>query len=585
MTTTRDLAEPYLGDLFATFGLDVEYTRASANKLYRKDSDGREVEIIDYTGGFGSLILGHHHPRLVAEAGRVLGAGMPVHAQFSRRTEAIELAGLLNDIVKRELGETEDFTSVFANSGAEAIEVALKHAEMERVNKLATLRDDLEVSLHSARSRAVGSDTRISDELWRRFGLPASEHRSFDEFASAVDRANEDALAVQPVYLTVEGSFHGKLAGSVQLTHNEAFRAPFTALAAHARFLPFNDPSALRKFVDAEVVSAVEVLVDDDGVVGVRERTVPTLAAFVLEPILGEGGIREISVEFAREIQKVAAELDIPIVLDEIQSGMGRTGSFLASTHSGLRGDYYALAKSLGGGIAKISVVLFRTSRYQRAFEFVHSSTFAKDSFSSSIALKTLELLEADNGLAYEHAAERGRALRETLEGVHADFPDVIDEIRGRGLMLGVDFRSQADASSAFIRTKFQDGVFGWIISGYLLWEHNIRIAPTASATNSLRLEPSILLTDEEIARLDAALRELASVLRNQDALHLLYPISDRRIPKPRRHIIDFRNARSAGEPATLDTADDYRQFDSSLADLDDATLESHIARLGALVR
>ncbi|GAA2266959.1 aminotransferase class III-fold pyridoxal phosphate-dependent enzyme [Streptomyces amakusaensis] len=581
----KELAEPHLGSLFAGFGLDVEYTRASGNSLYRLDERGAEVEVLDATGGYGSLILGHHRPELVAEAKRLLDAGTPIHAQFSRRAEANEVAALLNTIVRRETGAAEDFTSIFANSGAEAIEVALKHAELERVVKLTALRDEIAADLDRARAAVLDGAAVVPEETWALLGLAGDDWDpagGFDRLAAKVTSVNEAAFAAPPVFLTVEGSFHGKLAGSVQLTHNENFRLPFRALAAQARFIPFNDPGAIGKAVDEERVTALHLTVRD-GAVTVGERVVPTLAAFVVEPILGEGGIREISPEFAREAQRVFAEAGCPIVLDEIQSGMGRTGSFFASSGIGLRGDYYALAKSLGGGIAKVSVVLLRVSRYQKAFEYVHSSTFAKDSFSSSLALKTLRLLEAEDGAAYRRAAERGAALAAMLERVREDFPEVVREVRGRGLMLGVEFRSQSDAVSGFIRAKYREGVFGWVASGYLLWEHGIRIAPTASASSTLRLEPSLYLTDAEIGRLDAALRALCSVLRNQDALHLLHPVSDRRTPKPRTEIRDFRSVRGDSAVQNPTTPEEFRAFDPSLADLSDETLLSHIERVVSL--
>lgn len=209
------------------------------------------------------------------------------------------------------------------------------------------------------------------------------------------------------------------------------------------------------------------------------------------------------------------------MVIDEIQSGMGRTGAFLASSLIGLRGDYYVLAKSLGGGLAKTSVMLVRSGRYRDEFELVHSSTFAKDGFSTPIALKVLEMLEADDGLAYRLARERGARLAEALEGVRADFPDVVKEVRGKGLMLGLEFHDQSESSSAVVRDGSRSGLLGYTLSGYLLREHRVRTFPTASAGNTLRFAPSVHLTDAEIERLAEALRAVASVLRDGDEKRL----------------------------------------------------------------
>ncbi len=307
--------------------------------------------------------------------------------------------------------------------------------------------------------------------------------------------------------------------GSVQLTHNEGYRAPFSALAAQARFVPRNRPEVLKEIIEADRAEFLDLAVEDGRVALVR-RNAPVFCAFLLEPIQGEGGINVITREFAEELQRATAAIDCPIVLDEVQSGMGRSGAFFASSLVGLRGDYYALAKSLGGGLAKSSVMLVRRSRYRKEFELVHSSTFAKDAFSCFIALKVLELMEAEDGRVYRLAAERGQALRGMFEAVRADFPDVVKDIRGEGLMLGFEFRDQSEAASEQIRENA--GTFGYLIAGYLLREHRIRTFPTASAVHTLRFEPSVYLSDEEIAQLEAGLRDVCAILRAQDGQKLV---------------------------------------------------------------
>ena len=167
--------------------------------------------------------------------------------------------------------------------------------------------------------------------------------------------------------------------------------------------------------------------------------------------------------------------------------------------------------------MAKISAMLVRQSRYRQDFELVHSSTFAKDSYSCLIAIEVLRLLEADDGAAYRLAAERGDRLAAALASVRADFPEVVKDVRGRGLMLGLEFHDQSDAAAPTVRDHARAGLLGYALAGYLLREHRVRIFPTASATNTLRIEPSIYLTDAEIDHLTTALRALCTVLRDQD--------------------------------------------------------------------
>ncbi|WP_434598921.1 aspartate aminotransferase family protein [Streptomyces sp. A5-4] len=512
-----ELAEPYLREVLAGAGLAVEYVRAEGNTLYQRADDGSEIAVVDFAGGYGSVLLGHHHPEIVARAQELLAEGTPVHAQFSRHPYANRLAAELNRIIHRELDTTEPYFAIFGNSGAEAVEAAVKHAELDRGMRIRALLDECAEAGRSTRAAVASGAAIVAEPVLTLFGLTAAEGdpaAALSLLEAELDRRNAEQTARPPLFLALEGGFHGKLAASVQLTHNEGYRAPFKSLAAQARFVPHNQPDALKEIHAEERGDLLELGVADGHVV-VRERGFPVFCAFLVEPLQGEGGIRVLSEEFAREIQEFCAAIGCPVVIDEIQSGMGRTGTFLASSALGLRGDYYTLAKTLGGGIAKTSVMLVREAYYRKEFEIVHSSTFAKDSFSCHIALKVLELLEADGGLAYRRAAERGAALRTMLGRVQADFPMVIEEVRGRGLMLGVEFRDQSDSPSPAIQGAARGGMFGYVLAGHLLRGHRVRTFPTASALNTLRFEPSIGLTDAEIAQLEAALRDVCTLLRD----------------------------------------------------------------------
>lgn len=521
--TEPELAEPHLGMVLATAGLDVEYVRAEGNRLYFHGPDGAEVPVIDYAGGYASLIFGHNHPDIVARAKEVLDAQTPVYTQFSRHSAANKVAIRLNEILRREAGVTEPYFATFASTGAEAIESAVKHAEFDRVIKASTLSNEINAHIEHVRGLVNKGEATVPESAYARIGASPQGGGAdgFESLAVELLRQNAEQAARPPVFLALEGSFHGKLVGSVQLTHNAGFRAPFATLAAQARFVPFGEPGAVKKIVEEERATLFDVAVND-GAVEVVERDLPVITAFLLEPVQGEGGIRAVGAEFAAEIQEVCAAADVPIVLDEIQTGLGRTGAFLASSHIGLRGDYYVFSKSLGGGLAKSSVMLVREARYRKDFELVHSSTFAKDGFSTAIALKVLDLLEADGGAAYRTVEERGAALRGMLERVRADHPDVVKDVRGTGLLLGFEFVDQSEATAPTIQAIARDGVFGYVLAGFLLRKHGIRALPTASAVNTLRFAPSLHLSDEEIAQLEEGLRAICEILHDQDEQRLM---------------------------------------------------------------
>ncbi|MBF6214993.1 aminotransferase class III-fold pyridoxal phosphate-dependent enzyme [Nocardia puris] len=500
VATEREFAEPYLRGVLATAGLDVEYTRGEGDTLYYRRGD-EEIAVLDFVGGYGSTLLGHSNPEIIEYARELLAAQTPIHAQFSRHPYANDVANQLNRIVRRELDSDEGYFAIFANSGAEAIEAGLKHAEFERFVRAAGLRAQIEADIEAAREASV----------------PAAE---IDALVAEVTAHNEALFAATPLFLSPVGAFHGKLAGSVQLTYNPNYRAVFSALAAQARFVPVDEPGALDAVVRAESRVAKSLVVEG-GSVRVVERPFPVFAAVVLEPILGEGGIHEMPADFVADVQRVAAELGIPVIIDEIQTGMGRTGAFLASGHLGLRGDYYAIAKSLGGGVAKAAVLLVRESRYLSDFELMHSSTFAKDSFSTLIARRVLDILEADDGALYRAAERRGAELLAALRSVREEFPDVVADVRGRGLMAGLEFVNQAESDSAALREVDASGFFGYYVSGFLLREHSIRTFPTSSAVYTLRFEPSVYIETADIERLAAALRDVCREIRDAGGARL----------------------------------------------------------------
>ena len=523
------LTEPYLTNVLSNSGLGVEYVRGEGNTVFHLGADGTEIPVTDYCGGYASLILGHNNAELTAHAKAVLDSGAPVYAQFSRHPAANRLAVKLNEIVSRETGVAGPYFAHFASTGAEAIETAVKQAEFDRVLKVAALMGEIEGHVEEARAAAREGRLTVADSAYGKASVPAppatgdgAAREALEHLVGAVARHNGEVAGRPPVLLALEGSFHGKLMGSVQLTHNSGFRSAFGGLGAQAHFVPPNQPDVLTKTVDGLRAQArVLDVVVADGVADVVERDFPAFCAFLLEPIQGEGGIRALDRASAEHIQRVSAEADCPLLIDEIQTGLGRTGAFLASSHVGLRGDYYVLSKSLGGGIAKSSVVLVHQKRYRGEFELVHSSTFAKDGFSTAIALKVLELLEADDGAAYRQVEERGGMLRAALDRVRADFPEVVKDTRGKGLLQGLEFHDQSGSASPTISSAAQGGILGYVAAGYLLGAHRVRVLPTASAPNTLRFAPSLHLTQEETDHLETALRDLCTLFRDEDEQRL----------------------------------------------------------------
>jgi acetylornithine/succinyldiaminopimelate/putrescine aminotransferase/predicted amino acid dehydrogenase len=420
------MIKPQLCGLLDLLRIGVVFERGRGDFLYHR-RDGEEVAVLDLVGGYGSLLFGHHHPVLVAEAQRLLAEGRPIHSQGSRHALAGQLA---RELARRAGG---DYRVVFTNSGAEAVEAGMKHAILE-----------------------TGSRT----------------------------------------FIAVEGGFHGKTLGAVHLTSNQDYREPFKIDGLTVHRVRLNDIAHLEQTF---------------------ART-GNLAGLIFEPILGEGGIREMTPEFAQRAAALCSARGAPLIADEIQTGMGRTGSFLASTALGVTPDYVLLSKALGGGLAKVSATLIKRERHVDKFDVLHTSTYAEDDYSSGVALKALELLDA---AALAECRRKGDRILAGLRQLLARYPDVIVDVRGRGLMVAVEFRRFLDDSSFLLRLLSNQDDLIYVVVGYLFNVHRIRVAPTLSDPVSLRLEPSMFIADEDIDRALAALDDVCGKLRAHDAIGL----------------------------------------------------------------
>ncbi|OED35916.1 hypothetical protein AB833_29115 [Chromatiales bacterium (ex Bugula neritina AB1)] len=234
------------------------------------------------------------------------------------------------------------------------------------------------------------------------------------------------------------------------------------------------------------------------------------MLAVCVEPIQGEGGIRVLDQSYLQAIQQCSDSHDFPLIVDEIQSGMGRTGRFLASDHTNVYGDYLTLSKSLGGGLVKIGAMLVKKSLYIDDFGYLHSSTFADDALSAIVASHTLKVLQRDDASLIKTCESRGNYIRNRLDELREKYPEFIDEVRGRGLMIGIEFKKPTGIQSLLAREIYDQELFGFFISGYLLNQYHIRVVPTLSSPNTLRLEPSAYidetLIDEWVKALDQTL-------------------------------------------------------------------------------
>ncbi len=262
-------------------------------------------------------------------------------------------------------------------------------------------------------------------------------------------------------FLALEGGFHGRTLGALSLTWNEKYRKPFVPLQRTTWVAPDDVPAL--------------------------ERTLRTerAAALVLEPVQGEGGIRELSPEFLRAAREACTATGTLLVHDEIQSGCGRTGTFLAAQHAGVVPDVVTLAKPIAAGLP-MGVCLASTALADTFHKGEHGSTFAGGPLVCRAALVFLDQIE--RGLL-GNVQQRGEQLRHGLLALQREFA-IVREVRGRGLMLGLRLWHSADAVQQ------------------ALYRHGLIV--NATAGDVLRIVPPFVLTaqqvDDGIARMRAVL-------------------------------------------------------------------------------
>lgn len=269
--------------------------------------------------------------------------------------------------------------------------------------------------------------------------------------------------------VAMTGGFHGKTLGALSVTGRPQFRAPFEPLLPGTDFVPFGDLAALSS-----------ALVED-----------PAGTAVLLEPVQGEGGVRVPPPGYLRAVRALCDELGVLLILDEIQSGLGRLGAWWGADQAGITPDVLLTGKVLGGGVMPAGGVIATTPVFAPldADPLLHSSTFAGSPLASVAVSATIEALRTE-GLV-ERAAVLGRQVLDLARGsVAQNCPHLVDDVRGAGLLVGIDLVS-AEAATELLIALLDEGV----IPSYSL-----------NSSNVLRLTPPAVLDTTDLQQLERAL-------------------------------------------------------------------------------
>ena len=300
--------------------------------------------------------------------------------------------------------------------------------------------------------------------------------------------------------LSAEHAFHGLTCGALSLMSDPYWRDGFGPLLPHTKAVPFGDLGSLD-----------------------RELKKQEFAAFVVEPIQSEAGVCIPDRDYLRAAESLCRRYGTLLVLDEVQTGMYRTGPFLAGQSFGVEPDMVVLAKAMSGGLVPCGAVLMSEAICDSVYSslpkaFVHTSTFSENSLAMRAALATLEVLERED--LGSRCAAAGEYLRIRLSDALGDF-EMVKEIRGAGLLMGIEFQAP---SQLRLRIPFEafsaihPGMFGQIVVMRLFREAGFLTQICGNNFRVLKVAPPLVITDVQLDAFVAAVRDVVELAHSPGA-------------------------------------------------------------------
>ena len=415
---------PHMARVLQIIGFDKIYTRGEGAYLW--DADG--VRYLDLLAGFSVFNLGRGHPVIKQAMQEALMLERPNLVKM----DCPLLAGLLaEELVKRMPPGLEAI--FFANSGADAVDTALKFA------RYATKR---------------------------------------------------------PRIVFLDHAFHGLTLGTLSINGGEAFRKGFEPLIPGTTMVAMNDLETLEK-----------------------ELRKGDVAAFIVEPIQGKG-VYIPEDNYLPEAQRLCRKYGAQFICDEVQVGLGRAGKFLCCEHWNLEPDMVTIAKSLGGGYVPVSAVIMRREINDKVFGHlrraqVHSTTFGQNEMAMAAGLATLYVMDEEK--IVERSAAVGAKLLAGLAALK-DKHEMIADVRGKGLIIGIEFRPPRNLALKVAWTAIEaaeKGLFSQLVVMSLMRDHRMLTQVGGPGVNIIKLLPPLIIGDEEVESIIKAFDTIMEETRN----------------------------------------------------------------------
>ncbi|MBV9270123.1 MAG: aspartate aminotransferase family protein [Candidatus Eremiobacteraeota bacterium] len=305
-------------------------------------------------------------------------------------------------------------------------------------------------------------------------------------FANSGTEAVEGAVKLARVatqrkkVVSTFNAYHGKTLGALSVSGRDYFKDAYRPLLGDVELLEYGSTTGV-------------------------EEAISDAAAFIVEPVQGEGGVNVPPAGYLRELRDICERTGTLLIADEVQTGLGRCGLMFACNRDGVVPDIMTLAKGLSGGIIPVGAYIARPNVWNAAYgkhPVMHTSTFGGNELACAAALSAMDVLIEESLI--ENARERGEQLITGARELAARYPGVVKDVRGMGLLVGVELTSE--------------GYGGWIIPEML--KHGVTAAWTLNMQRVIRLEPPLVVTKDEVSQALRALEAgLASAYEKLGAL------------------------------------------------------------------
>ncbi len=322
-------------------------------------------------------------------------------------------------------------------------------------------------------------------------------------FASSGSEGVESAIKFARAFtgraglLYADGAFHGLTCGALSMMGNRFWREGFGPMLPGVEEVPFGGLEALETKLKTK-----------------------QFAAFMIEPIQAEGGIRIPQGDYLREAQRLCRKYGTLFVLDEVQTGMFRAGKFLASHHYGIDPDMVILAKALSGGLIPVGAVLMSDEVYGSVYSslkraIVHTSTYSENGLAMRAGLATLEVLESEN--LGPRAVRMGDTLRQRLRDELSGF-EMIEDIRGMGMLSGIEFKTPSRLGLRIPFESFQrihPGMFGQMVVMRMFKEEGILTQICGNNFMVLKVAPPLVIEEIQLDQFVGSIRRVVELIHS----------------------------------------------------------------------